>query len=265
MEKKKFRYLYGPVHSWRLGMSLGIDPVSQDRKVCNFNCVYCQLGEDVLSCRDRKVFVPSRVILEEIKALPTEVSVDYLTLSGRGEPTLAENLGEMIQGLKSCRRGKVAVITNAGLMDDPQVRSDLMAADCVLAKLDACDQRSFEQIDCPMGGQQFDRIVEGLKLFARDFSGRLALQMMFVESNKALAPAMACLAADINPDEIELNTPLRPCRVAALSEAQMRIIQKDFQGLPVTMVYERARRTVEAMDAQETRRRHGDYQQGEGQ
>jgi len=263
MKHQRFRYIYGPVHSWRLGRSLGIDPVSQNRKVCNFNCVYCQLGEDVLSCRQREVFVPAQAILEEINALPAETAVDYLTLSGRGEPTLARNLGEIIQGLKACRRGKVAVITNAGLMDDPQVRCELMGADCVLAKLDACDQRSFEQIDRPVDGQQFDRIVEGLTRFAREFPGRLALQMMFIESNQSLAPAMARIASAIGADEVELNTPLRPCAVAALSEAQMRAVQKAFEGLPATMVYDRTRKTIKAMDARETRRRHGEYQQGE--
>jgi len=263
MEQQRFRYIYGPVHSWRLGLSLGIDPISRDRKICNFNCVYCQLGADVVLSRQREVFVPTPEIIREIQAFPADIKVDYLTLSGRGEPTLAKNLGEIIAALHECRRGKVAVITNAGLMDDPQVRTELMGADCVLAKLDACDQPSFERVDCPSGGQTFNGIVNGLRRFAQDFPGRLALQMMFIDANKSLAPEMARIAASIKAAEIELNTPLRPCGVAALSEQEMRQVQASFAGLPVTMVYDRSRKTVEAMDVQETRRRHGNYQTGD--
>lgn len=86
------------------------------------------------------------------------------------------------------------------------------------------------------------------------------MQMMFVESNRDSAKAMAQIAAEIQADEVELNTPLRPCAVKPLSEEEMREIKKYFQDIPgVTMVYERERKSVEAIDIEQAKKRHGEY------
>ena len=257
-----FQYLYGPVYSWRLGMSLGIDPISDEGKVCNYNCVYCQLGDTHSQISERKVFISAQAILDEILRLDSDLVIDYLTFSGRGEPTLAKNLGEMIAMVKQHRREKTAVITNAGLIGRSDVRHDLLQADCVLAKLDACDQDSFDRIDRPVAGTSFDEIMNGLVVFSREFQGKFALQMMFIDANKSEAARMAEIALRIGADEVELNTPLRPCGVSPLSEEEMAGIKKYFKDVPgVTMVYERERAAVQAMDQQETVRRHGHYDQ----
>jgi len=262
MTKDPFHYIYGPVDSWRLGRSLGVDPISAEQKVCNFNCVYCQLGATARQTGVREVFVPAQKILDEVCRLDPQIQVDYITFSGRGEPTLAQNLGEMIGGVRRCRKERIAVITNSGLIGRADVREDLGRADCVLAKLDACDQGLFEAVDRPQTEARFDEIVDGLRLFAREFSGTLALQLMFIEANKACAKAMAKVAASIGADEIELNTPLRPCGVAPLSVEEMTRIKVYFQDLPgVTMVYER-RHTgagTQVLDAEATVKRHGEY------
>ncbi|HSV43264.1 MAG TPA: radical SAM protein [Candidatus Bathyarchaeia archaeon] len=259
MTQQKFKYLYGPVHSWRLGMSLGIDPIATEEKICNFNCVYCQLGDTAVQTRERKIFVATQALVDEVNAFIPPVPLDYLTFSGRGEPTLAKNLGEMLRALKAVRRERIAVITNSGLMGDPQVCEDLMAADCVLAKLDAPNQHVFDTIDRP-SGENFFSIVDGLKEFARVFKGKFALQLMFIPENKDCGPAMAEIAREIAPQEIELNTPLRPCAVQPLGVDEMQKIQAAFQGIPgVTMVYDRKRQSVDPMDEEATIRRHGDY------
>jgi wyosine [tRNA(Phe)-imidazoG37] synthetase (radical SAM superfamily) len=257
---QKFKYLYGPVYSWRLGRSLGIDPISAEEKVCNFNCAYCQLGDTMVQTQERKVFVPTHEIIDEVQKLDSDMEIDYLTFSGRGEPTLAKNLGEMILGLKRCRKEKIAVITNAGLINDLDIRRDLSHADCVLAKLDAHDQHSFNAVDRPCSDTKFSDIVEGLRVFAQEFKGKLALQMMFIEANKSSAPHMARIAAMISADEIELNTPLRPCGVLPLSEEEMIKIKGFFKGLAgVTMVYERERKNIHAIDMEQAKKRHGNY------
>lgn len=257
---KNFKYIYGPVYSWRLGMSLGIDPISTEQKLCNFDCVYCQLGESFVKTVERKVFVPAQEIVDEINQLDPDLEIDYLTFSGRGEPTLAQNLGEMISLLRSSRKEKIAVITNAGLMGDEKVREDLMKADCVLAKLDACDQMLFEKVDRPESSERLDNVIEGLRIFAKEFKGKLALQMMFIEFNKDSVEKMAKVAALIGADEIELNTPLRPCGIKPLSEDEMQMVKKHFEHLSnVTMLYERERKKVEAIDLEQAKRRHGEY------
>jgi len=103
MIDKKYKYIYGPVDSWRLGRSLGVDLISRDDKICTFDCVYCQVGKIATFSDRREVFVPTEEIIGEIKSLPS-LEIDYVTFSGRGEPTLAENLGEVIREIKKmCR------------------------------------------------------------------------------------------------------------------------------------------------------------------
>lgn len=260
MEQPAFRYIYGPVYSWRLGMSLGIDPIATGQKTCNFDCVYCQLGSTVVQTRERRVFVSTQDVMHEIALLGHERAIDYLTFSGSGEPTLALNLGEMISSLRATRSEKIAVITNAGLMDVPEVRADLLLADCVVAKLDAASAQVWNTVDRPHSGDHFAQILDGLKEFSRQFSGRLAVQMMFVQANKDSAAEMARVAASIGAAEIELNTPLRPCGVKPLSLAEMMIVKKHFEGIPgVTMVYDHERITAQAIDERATMKRHGDY------
>ncbi len=256
--EKRFQYIYGPVYSWRLGMSLGIDPISTPRKICNFDCVYCQLGRTALPANTRREFVRVEDLIEEIRQVPF-AGIDHYTFSGRGEPTLARNLGAMIRAVKTETGGAVAVITDSVLMSRPEVREDLREADVVLAKLDACDQASLEAVDVPVPGIRFEEIVEGLKAFRREYSGRLALQMMFVEANAPLAADLAVLAASLSPDEIQLNTPLRPGGQPPLSERGMRRIKRCFKGLPAVTVYEMEKRTVQPFDEQDTIRRHGNF------
>ncbi|MCM8765044.1 MAG: radical SAM protein, partial [Candidatus Omnitrophica bacterium] len=107
-----FRYIYGPVSSWRLGASLGIDLLSWKKKICSFNCVYCQIGKtDIFSC-ERRIFVPTDEVINEFKQLP-EVEIDYYTFSGRGEPTLARNLKEVAEWIRKEKKGRCALLTNS--------------------------------------------------------------------------------------------------------------------------------------------------------
>ncbi|MBN1870798.1 MAG: radical SAM protein [Candidatus Omnitrophica bacterium] len=256
MKKSEFKYIFGPVYSWRLGMSLGIDPLSMPEKTCNFNCVYCQLGETKKYSHERAEFVPVKDIVKEVKSLPP-MNIDYYTFSGRGEPTLAKNLGAMIKAVREVTGGKIAVITNASLIDDKDVQKDLLLADFVLAKLDTCGEHSLNVVNRPAGDIRFQRIVDGIKAFKKTHQGKLALQIMFVGHNKDYAQAIADIAEGINPDEIQINTPLRPCQTAPLSEEEILKIKKHFKSSSVITVYEADRRDVEPLDEKNTLLRHG--------
>jgi len=259
MNKPNFKYIYGPVHSWRLGVSLGIDPLSTEGKTCNLDCVYCQLGNTSALTNERKVYVPTEALVAEIKATPAGEPIDYYTFSGRGEPTLAKNLGEMVRAVKSLGKGKVAVITNSVLIDQKDVQEDLASADFVLAKLDACDKESFARVNQAVAGADFDAILAGIKTFRSRYHGRLALQLMFMDANKESAQRIADLVRPIGADEIEINTPLRPCAVKPLSPLELQEIKQFFAGLPASTVYERERKSVTAFDRDETVKRHGQY------
>ncbi len=259
MTAPKFKYIYGPVYSWRMGFSLGIDPLNTPTKSCNFGCSYCQLGQgDVLSS-SRRVFVSPAWIIEEIKALPQGCQIDYLTFSGNGEPTLASNLGEMILALRDVRPEKIAVITNATTITRQDVQKDLGLADLVLFKIDAPDQEIFEKINHPAQGLQLADIIKGIKDFKKTFKGKLALQIMFMEANKAYAAEIAKIAREIAPDEVQLNTPLRPCPVAPLSQADMAEIKTHFEGMNVRSVYEEEKKAYQPFDDSSTAKRHGKF------
>jgi len=246
------------VASWRLGRSLGIDPISSEEKVCTFDCVYCQAGAKKASAQKRKVFVPTKAIIEEIKSLP-RIKIDYVTFSGKGEPTLAKNLGEIIKEIRKIHKERTAIITNASLMDRQDVQEDLRLIDFVMAKFDACSEELLNRINRPEKGMKFERILKGINEFRIGYKGKFALQIMFVEDNKKRAYGLAEMARKINPDEVQLNTPLRPCPVKPLSKKDIDEIKKYFSGMNIVSVYDSVRKKTDPLDKEQTLKRRGAY------
>ncbi|HDI45736.1 MAG TPA: radical SAM protein [Candidatus Omnitrophica bacterium] len=247
---KDFRYVYGPVSSWRLGSSLGIDPVSGNvAKICSFDCIYCQAGPTQVLTLERKVYVDTKLIVDEVaKRLKSGITPDYITFAGRGEPTLARNLGEIIIELKKITTIPIAVLSNASLIFDPDVQNDLLEADFVILKIDAFDDLSFLKMNRPHSALLFQDIVNGIIDFRQKYKGRLGIQIMFTDLNKEEAEQIAHIVARMAPDQIQLNTPLRP-RLSDLTEKareltpeEMREIKEVFEkicpGVEIVMVYD---------------------------
>jgi wyosine [tRNA(Phe)-imidazoG37] synthetase (radical SAM superfamily) len=252
--------IYGPVPSWRLGRSLGVDAVSAPSKTCSFDCVYCQLGRTRHPLTERQVFVQPSQLRQELAEVG-EISIDYVTFSGVAEPTLAANLGELVAVVRERFAQPVAVLTNSSLMKRGDVRQDLALFDVVVAKVDAPDELLYQQINRPFVNDTLAEVLWGIRRFRDEFQGKLALQMMFVGQSPLLrcrrdhAEEMAEIARDLSPDEVQLNTPLRPSPVPPLSLAEMDEIEAAFAGLPVLNVYRATRPEVVFLDEEETRRR----------
>jgi len=246
--------IYGPVPSWRLGRSLGVDLLPAGGKTCTFDCIYCQLGRTARRLIQRAEFVPLAAVRRELEGV-RGVGADYVTFSGIGEPTLAGNLGEAIRAARDILGLPVAVLTNSSLMAKEGVRRDLACADIVVASLDAPNEQLFRRINRPVAGLRLEDIVRGIVLFEAEYKGILALEMMFVKANKGFAAEMAAIARELAPDEVQINTPLRPCAVAPLTANEIAAIREEFAGLPVRSVYEAARPTVTPLDVRETLRR----------
>lgn len=261
METPKYQYLYGPVSSWRFGKSLGIDPISRPEKICTFDCIYCQAGKTQIFAKEREVFVLTEDLIEELRSLPP-MKLDTITFAGNGEPTLAKNLGEMIEQIKSFRSEKITVITNASLIHHPDVQEDLLLADQVVAKLDAFSEASLDAVNQPIPNVLMEHIVQGLKNFRRLYRGRLALQIMFVEANRKFAEAIAKIVCKIHPDEVEINTPLRECAVKPLDFETIQAITDLFKRIcpktiQIRQVYERERQASRPICRQATEKRRG--------
>jgi wyosine [tRNA(Phe)-imidazoG37] synthetase (radical SAM superfamily) len=204
-------------------------------------------------------------LARELEAL-RGVRADFVTFSGTGEPTLAANLGEAIRLARRALGLPVAVLTNSSLMTREDVRRDLASADVVVAKLDAPDERLFQRVNRPLPGISVKESVEAIRVFRDAYGGRLALQMMFVEANRRAARALAAVAAKLSPDEVQINTPLRPCPIAPLPPETLAGVGERFRGLRgVHTVYEAARPDVTPLDVEETlRRRPGQEREESG-
>jgi wyosine [tRNA(Phe)-imidazoG37] synthetase (radical SAM superfamily) len=200
--------VYGPVHSWRLGWSLGID-LLLNTSTCSFNCIYCQLGDIQLKTATRAIYVATDKFERDLRLSDWE-KADVITLSGNGEPTLALNLGEVIGFIKEYTQKPVMVLTNATLLNDPAVQRDLALADQVACKLDAATDGVLQRMNRPVAGISIESIVSGIEVFRKVYKGKLSLQCMFMPTNAEDIEALTSLIARIAPDEVQLNTPKRP-------------------------------------------------------
>lgn len=223
-------YLFGPVLSRRLGLSMGVDLLSS--KTCNLDCVYCELGKTHCLTMARRRFVSPDRVLREIKSRGEE-AFDHLTFAGSGEPTLSSDLGEIIRAARKLVDSPIAVITNSTLLNSPTVRKEVAAADIVLPSLDAASQKTFQAINQPGPDLRIEEIIEGLRSFREDFSGEIWLEVMLVKGvNEHEADSIARAAKSISPDRIQLNTVVRPPAepVDPLTEREMQEMLEVFEG-----------------------------------
>jgi len=208
------KYVFGPVPSRRLGQSLGIDPIPL--KTCNWNCVYCQLGRSKPMTNERKVFFPPDDILAEVEEAlnahrPGEI--DWVTFVGSGETTLHARIGELIRGVRALTTLPVAVITNGALLYQPKMRAELAAADAVLPSFDAGNPELYRRINRPYPGLTYERLLEGLIAFRKEYHGRLWVEVMLIRDLNDDGPALKEIAAAlkrIRPDEVHIIRPTRP-------------------------------------------------------
>jgi len=181
---------------------------------------------------------------------------DIITFSGTSEPTLAENLEEIIDFLKGTTDLPLAILTNSSLLSKEEVRKALYKLNKVVAKLDASNQEILEKINSPAEGITFEKIIKGIKEFRKNYQGEFALQIMFVKKNKEFASDIARIAREINPDEVEINTPLRPPLGEPLNKREIREIKEKFRGLKkVITVYEVKKPNVTPLDLREVQKR----------
>jgi wyosine [tRNA(Phe)-imidazoG37] synthetase (radical SAM superfamily) len=206
------KYIFGPVPSRRLGLSLGIDIIPF--KTCTQNCIYCQLGVNAAQVNERQSFIPPRDIIDQLKQrLAGGLRADSLTFSGSGEPTLSSDLGFLIDAFRALSDIRTAVITNGTLLHRPDVRADCSKAHIVLPSLDAPDPETFQLINHPHPDLTFDTFVQGLADFRKEYTGQIWLEVFLVKdlnTSPAHIRRFRDLIATIAPDKIQLNTAVRP-------------------------------------------------------
>lgn len=230
---------YGPVSSWRLGKSLGIDLICSEKKICSFDCIYCQLGRGLYKTTRRVNFISLSDMEKDLIESLEVADPDVITFSGTGEPTLAKNMDLAIGIIKEITDIPLAILTNSTLMKNKDIQKSLLKLDIVVAKLDASNEKLFQEINRPAHGINLKGTVNGIKDFKKKYSGKLDIQIMFIENNMNFKEEIADIVAEIEPHKIQINTPLRPCAVKPLAKEQLVEIEIIFKekGLRTTSVY----------------------------
>jgi wyosine [tRNA(Phe)-imidazoG37] synthetase (radical SAM superfamily) len=208
-------HIFGPVNSRRLGRSLGVDLFQE--KICNLNCIYCEVGATTRLTCERAEYVPTAEIIADIDAYcrnPQRVSeLDFVTVTASGEPTLHSGLGEILHHLKETVAKPVAVLTNGTTLSDIGVCEELASADVVIPSLDSALPASFRKLDRPANCLDLQQIIEGLVTFSHQYQGKLWLEILFArginDSNKEVE-ALRRVADRMRIDRIQLNTVARP-------------------------------------------------------
>jgi wyosine [tRNA(Phe)-imidazoG37] synthetase (radical SAM superfamily) len=206
------RFVFGPVPSRRLGLSLGVDIVPE--KHCTLNCLYCQVGKTKHLTTERRSFFPPEEILAEVRdALAAGASPDYVTFSGSGEPTLNSDLGALIVGVRKLTDTRICVLTNGTMLIDPEVRRQVALADLVVPSLDAATEAVFRRLNRPHPEITVQRIVDGIAALRRESKVEIWLEVMIVagvNDHEEELLRIKELADRIDPHRIQLNTVARP-------------------------------------------------------
>jgi wyosine [tRNA(Phe)-imidazoG37] synthetase (radical SAM superfamily) len=224
------KYLFGPVPSRRLGLSLGIDVLSP--KTCTFDCIYCEIGKTTQKIRRRADYVPKGEVLRELheylSSHPSPIP-EYITFSGSGEPTLHRRLGEMISEIKEMTSIPVAVITNSSLLYLPEVRDDVMEADIILPSLDAVSNKVFRKLNRPEPTLKVDLIISGLHLLRQEYRGQIWLEILLIkgfnDTDEELKK-LAITARNLKPDIVHIHTADRPSPVNNIEPAAIATLRK---------------------------------------
>mgnify|MGYP005648124227 CR=1 FL=1 len=231
---------------------MGSEMCIRDRyKICSFDCIYCQLGRTEKLVVDRNRYISIKELKVELEEAIKNVQFDVVTLSGTGEPTLADNLGDSVVAIKEITDKPVAILTNSSMLTYSEVRKELCQLDIVVAKLDAPTPELFRRINRPHDRIKFGDILNGLREFRKIYTGKFSLQMMFVDDNKEYAKDMAEIARSMEPDEVQINTPLRESPVKPLSKTEISEIAEHFESFNTITVYTSEKPPVKILDKDE--------------
>ncbi len=212
------KHIFGPVLSRRLGLSLGVD-LLPPTKVCSMDCIYCECGKTDRRylTLERKEWVPTEEVkreLEEILTTGQGITLDFVTFSGNGEPTLHINFGEIARFIKEIRPDiKLALLTNASTLWMDEVLEELEPFDVVSPSLDAGTEKVFKKINHPAKGLTLEKVILGLERLKKLYKGRIWLETLFVKGindTPGEVEEIGKLVHKLKPDRWQLNTVVRP-------------------------------------------------------
>lgn len=234
--------VFGPVISRRLGVSLGINLLPNDSKVCSFDCIYCECGWNPKK-RDKKITLPGReevrnLLREELVRMKSEsLKPDVITFAGNGEPTMHPDFIEIIDDTimvrdEFCPEARIAVLSNSTMLHKPGVIEALKKVDDNILKLDSGITDTILFLDQPVGHFDLRKVVDNLKLF----EGNLTIQTMFIRGEfngkffdntvEAELVAWKVLLKEINPKSVMIYTIARDTPTGDLQKVPVEDLRK---------------------------------------
>lgn len=232
-------YVFGPVPSRRLGLSLGVDLVTP--KTCSYDCLYCQVGRTTRKIIKPGALVPIEDVQRELKRSLEGITPDIITFSGSGEPTLNSEIHRVIDFIKSLTDTKIAVLTNGSLLWREEIRKRILGADIIMPTLSSASEKTYRAIHSPHQDLQLHDVVDGLRHLRKDYRGNLHLEVVLLkgynDSDEDIE-ALQEVIDRIEPDKIQLNTVVRPpADPRALSLDRQRLEEiKNFLGVNAEVI-----------------------------
>lgn len=214
---------------------MGVDLVPL--KTCSLNCVYCQLGRTTELTIKREEYFPTNEIIAELhQYLQSSPSLDFVTFSGSGEPTLHSQLGGIIASTKrKYPQYKVAVLTNGSLFYRKELREEVGMADLIVPSLDAVSEPVFQKLNRPHRGLKSSEIISGLIQLRKEFEGEIWLETFIVphlNDSEGELQLLKEAIEKINPDKVQLNTLDRPGAESWVVAARKERLERIASYLP---------------------------------
>lgn len=226
-------YIFGPVPSRRLGLSLGIDLIPP--KTCTYDCLYCEVGKTTCQTINTGPIVRLHEIANELETALIKSKPDTITLAGSGEPTLNSEIDRIISFIREKTDVKIALLTNGSLFWKEEVLKKVLTADIILPTLSTVFNNTYNIIHRPCHGLNVSMIISGLRDLRKRFKGLILLELILLsginDSEKELEGLKGAID-DISPDKVQLNTVIRPPsdpRAKPMDMARMYKI-RDFIG-----------------------------------
>ena len=252
MATKLFESLIvGPIHSRRLGSSLGINLMPEHGKICSFDCIYCECGwnkdhdQDKLRPTAKQVEKALRERAEELHR--DNIRVDSITFSGNGEPTIHPEFAKIVDITLRIRDeylkdAKVSVLSNASMIWKKEVRQALMKVDNPILKIDSTDKDIVNAVNRPAPGYSLDKTIEDLK----KFNGNFILQTIFFKTidfdltDKKLTEGWRNLVRQLRPRQIMMytldrDTPAKDLKKATMEEMREIALPLKEEGFNITI------------------------------
>ncbi|HJA99258.1 MAG TPA: radical SAM protein [Candidatus Alistipes avicola] len=247
--------IFGPIHSRRLGLSLGVNLLPTTSKLCSFDCIYCECGwnGDHPGQRRFNAREDVRTMLEQTLSRMVEQGTppDVITFAGNGEPTMHPDFEGVIDDTitlrdRICPSAKISVLSNATQIGRESVRRALLKVDNNILKLDSAFDETVRLINNPVGSYTVDEVVRNMKLF----EGRMILQTMFLRGEYAgrtidntterEVAAWLKLVEEIRPRQVmvyslDRDTPCQTLQKVSREELQSIAVRVEALGIPCSV------------------------------